>query len=251
MPGQTTFRFDAYLVGSGLRPEDPEKGATSDMCIPIFPAVDHPTGRAPFHPEPAFPFSNCYHWSGPDMWVNLKIKTGAFPREKGKFIWLPNGDAVTMQDVCGDDSAEMENNVARRQQDLAEGGFSPQEQTVPAAHVGLGTGPCNDVPSSVVVPDAPTTDDSSSTFSCRTGSIAGGNNWSDDGDAETDNLTQEDETACQPVVQIWLDIAGELKDGDIPDPMQFAQQYKALSSYVPCFSSIGRCAAHAAIVLVC
>ena len=91
------------------------------MCIPIFPAVHHPTGRAPFHIEPNFPFNTCYHWSGDDLWLDLYIKNGEFTREKGEFVQLSDSDIVTMMAVLGSDTADMMNNMAQRKQEVADG----------------------------------------------------------------------------------------------------------------------------------
>ncbi|OSC96774.1 hypothetical protein PYCCODRAFT_1249038 [Trametes coccinea BRFM310] len=61
-PTNLWFRFEVCLIGTTLRPEDPARGITSDMVIPIYPNVTHPSGRSPLYPEKAFPFPNCYHW---------------------------------------------------------------------------------------------------------------------------------------------------------------------------------------------
>ena len=94
------------------------------MCIPIFPAVDHPTGPAPLRPEPAFLFKKCYHWSGDDLWLYLYIKYGEFTHEKGEFIHLPGRDAMTMVEVLEDDTDKMEIDV-------------PTQQCTPASDEGL------------------------------------------------------------------------------------------------------------------
>ncbi|KAI0752802.1 hypothetical protein C8Q80DRAFT_1148291 [Daedaleopsis nitida] len=71
-------KYKVYLVGRGLRPADSSQCVTSDMSIPIFPCVEHPTGRTPIHPNVPFPFTNCYHWNGFDMERRILIKTRAY-----------------------------------------------------------------------------------------------------------------------------------------------------------------------------
>ena len=44
LPDFTTSQFQVNLIGLGLCPEDPEEGATSEMCLSIFPSIDHPSG---------------------------------------------------------------------------------------------------------------------------------------------------------------------------------------------------------------
>ena len=44
------------------------------MCTPIFPNTDHPAGRPPVHTEPPFPFTNCCHWFGPGMVLEVRVK---------------------------------------------------------------------------------------------------------------------------------------------------------------------------------
>ena len=43
------------------------------MCAPIFPNETHPTGRAPVHTQPVFPFPNCYHLA----FYNIKVRVCA------------------------------------------------------------------------------------------------------------------------------------------------------------------------------
>ena len=71
--------------------------------MPIFPATHHPTGRAPLRAHPEFPFSNCYHWLGEDMEMDVRIKDGSYPRERGTFTWLPDGQVLLMEDFRVDD----------------------------------------------------------------------------------------------------------------------------------------------------
>ncbi|KAL7277684.1 hypothetical protein ACG7TL_008616 [Trametes sanguinea] len=61
-PTNKWFRYRVGLIGATLCAEDPSRGITSDMAIPIYPNTSHPSGRTPVDPETPFPFPNCYHW---------------------------------------------------------------------------------------------------------------------------------------------------------------------------------------------
>ena len=56
--------------------------------------------------------------------------------------------------------------------------------------------------------------------------------WSDDEDIEIDPFALDDKRACAPVVQIWLDLAAQLQEDEIPNPMEFLRHYQALAAYV-------------------
>ncbi|KAJ2996754.1 hypothetical protein NUW54_g7204 [Trametes sanguinea] len=74
-PTDPWFRYRVSLIGTTLRPEDKEKGITSDMVIPILPNTFHPSGhRAPIRTHPTFPFDNCFHWVRNDMTVRIRRK---------------------------------------------------------------------------------------------------------------------------------------------------------------------------------
>ncbi|KAI9063910.1 hypothetical protein FKP32DRAFT_1570974, partial [Trametes sanguinea] len=80
IPNRPWYRFDVRSIAPCLRAEEPQKGLTSDMCIPIFPNSQHPNGRGPMHPEPEglFPYDNCYHWFQP---VETTVRIRARPEK--------------------------------------------------------------------------------------------------------------------------------------------------------------------------
>ena len=134
---------------------------------------------------------------------------------------------MTMVEVLEDDTDKMEIDVR------------PTQQYAPARNEGLQLEPMTTtVPqddSDVLNDDgeAPrvsspifSADDSSSFSSGRSMSLYG-SSWSEDEDTETDNFTSEDEKACQPVIQIWLDLTAHLKEDEIPNPLEFIEQHKA------------------------
>lgn len=64
-------------MGTGPRPEEPEKALTAEMFVPIFPNVDHPAGREPIRTKAPFPFPNCSQWA--EMSVKVRAKKGSYP----------------------------------------------------------------------------------------------------------------------------------------------------------------------------
>ena len=65
------------------------------MCVPIYPNETHPTGRAPVHTKPAFPFSNCYHWAFYDVDVRVRATQDGWNSEGG--VRLPPKDEISME----------------------------------------------------------------------------------------------------------------------------------------------------------
>ena len=113
-----TFVYEVCLVGPGPRKNG--EHITSDMCIPIFPATQHPAGRHPVHAQPAFPFSNCYHWFGPEMMFSLRVKTAQFPSESTAVIRLPHDQAMIMEEASSDDMDRWADFFARAREESAQ-----------------------------------------------------------------------------------------------------------------------------------
>ncbi|KAM5537842.1 hypothetical protein V8D89_008484 [Ganoderma adspersum] len=123
-PNRPWTRFAAYLVGPGLRAEDPENCFTADMCVPIFPNIAHPNGRAPVRTTPVFPFSNCSHWAYVD--VLLRVANGVFPSsDDPDVVRLPGGQQAIMDTfLTGDLTAAVQ---AKRERNAAWDGVMDAE----------------------------------------------------------------------------------------------------------------------------
>ncbi|KAL1937880.1 hypothetical protein VTO73DRAFT_12773 [Trametes versicolor] len=103
-PEDETFRYMAYLIGPGLRPENPKLCITPDMCIPIYPNTQHPVeDRETLRSDPPFPFGNCYHWFGPDMWLDLRIVNDGRDYSAETRTMLPPDQHVKMVGIQGRD----------------------------------------------------------------------------------------------------------------------------------------------------
>lgn len=60
MPDRPWHRSLIRFVGIGMPEDQPDQHITSNMCVPVYTASEHPAGREPLHPSRPFPFPNCY-----------------------------------------------------------------------------------------------------------------------------------------------------------------------------------------------
>lgn len=96
-PANPWCKYMVLLVGPDLRPANPADYLTPEMSTPIFPCTDHPSSRPSVRPEPSFPFTNCYHWSGCDMEKKVRVKTRDYTEyDEGKVTQLPGIEHVEM-----------------------------------------------------------------------------------------------------------------------------------------------------------
>lgn len=100
-PDKPWYRFRALPIGPHLPPPNEAKGYTSDMCIPIFPNMNHPTGRAPLPSERPFPYGNCYHWIDESVVIRVRARQEGF--DETNAIKIPARDEVLMSVAWGED----------------------------------------------------------------------------------------------------------------------------------------------------
>ena len=81
-------------IGPSLRAVDEKRGFESDMCVPIFPNETHPAGRPPVRPGSVFPYDNCYHWAGLKLDVRVRAREERFDNTRA--IRLPAGQKLDM-----------------------------------------------------------------------------------------------------------------------------------------------------------
>ncbi|TFK90257.1 hypothetical protein K466DRAFT_517451, partial [Polyporus arcularius HHB13444] len=106
-PQDPWCKYIVYLVGPGPRTDDPGRYSTPDMCIPIFPCVDHPTNRPPVQPSGPFPFSNCYHWTDLGMERRVRVATRAYTEyDEGTVAKLPGIQHIDMEDSFYNDLSQ-------------------------------------------------------------------------------------------------------------------------------------------------
>ncbi|KAI0800136.1 hypothetical protein C8Q74DRAFT_1344479 [Fomes fomentarius] len=106
LPDSPWCRFKIETIGTTLIPEDKTYGITSDMVVPIAPNLDHPTGRAPVHPQPFFPFSHCYHWVTNGMIVRVHTPEGGFEHDGA--ISLTNYEDFALNNAFSPDMAQLD-----------------------------------------------------------------------------------------------------------------------------------------------
>lgn len=249
-PDNATFKYAAHLIGPGLRPEDPERCLTSDMCIPIFPNTYHPAAdRESLEPRTGpFPFSNCYHWFGPDMIYDLRVwNDGKFYTEEQR-VSLPASQQVRLEHIRSRDVWRafdtMEAKNAATDADLPSPKADTQEEQDPAAvdescmvHSADSQPPPPPVDQQVdPSEDSPVIHgeviygsgyDSASSGSASSIEEANGE---DAVQADIFGLDFDENEDLLPIVNVWPDVGAQF-DEDIPNPMEFAKQYYEVVKY--------------------
>ncbi|RPD56397.1 hypothetical protein L226DRAFT_573935 [Lentinus tigrinus ALCF2SS1-7] len=223
------YSFDIHLIGPCLRPAHEEQCVTPDMCTPIYPNCNHPTGRAVIHTEPPFPFDNCYFWSG------LKMKIRVCPQEEG-FDWdvtthLPGREEELWRDyeVC-DGLAQA---AARARQ------LHPQPDPVPescaSADPALPTNPSAlqadpGTAASLYADDDTSSLHSDSSFAYSCSMIASTDVSSYDTMTEWRRLFTDPVKTPEfhPLCHLWGNIAADIKQDEIANPMEFLEERDAV-----------------------
>ncbi len=236
-PRNPDFKYNVYVVGPGLRPADEARCITEDMCVPIFPATDHPTGRAPVYPKPEFPFSNCYHWFGADTHLEVRIKQDIYDAKDDEIHVLLSGvGQVHMDDRNQEDIYRMIDSLARlKAQDTPTAPESPREPSIMDYPYDQGFEHDADLWDC----DQSTSDisnyglEDSFAPECHAPSAES----DDDTNLLTSNIDvfgmeRDSQRAMIPVVDCWLHLPAHIKDDEIPDPFAFVHECRALSECV-------------------
>ncbi|RPD56369.1 hypothetical protein L226DRAFT_538058 [Lentinus tigrinus ALCF2SS1-7] len=221
------YSFDMHLIGPCLRPVHDEQCVTADMCTPIYPNCDHPTGRAPVHTEPPFPFDNCYFWSG------LKMKIRVCPREEG-FDWdvtthMPGREKHVWRDyeVC---DGLMQTAAERARQHQPQPDPVPESRTSDLAPTHPSALQADDSAASPYVDDGTSSlySDSSSAYSCSI--IASTDVSSYDTMKEWRRLFMDPVASPEfhPLCHLWGNIASDIKQDEIANPMDFLEERDAV-----------------------
>ena len=231
------------MVGPGLRPANEALCITEDMCAPIFPNADHPTGRAPLVPKTPFPFSNCYHWFGEDTELEVRINSGTYEEQDGEqHAVLPGIQRAELEDYYQDDNNRvlaMRAQQAGSDHDRASSIHSQSECLLYQGSEGSHHG---DV-------------DNSSDFNCSFGDCSFEGSIASDAYSERENtaifgMNRDSGRAMIPVVDCWLDLRAHLKQDAIPDPFVFIRECRALSQYAS-LSSFLSFASHCLRIELC
>lgn len=249
-PDVKTFKYATYLIGPGLRPENPERCLTPDMCAPIYPNTFHPSGeREALKPRTPFPYSNCYHWFGGDMRFDIRIWNDDRTYTKEERVSLPPDQLVDLDDLHSDDvSRAFSARMARDDALRAEG--TPSEEGMPQEQGQADNSDPADSdkssPDAEDQEDVPSSPDSPIHY-CESvcGSDSGCSSLSYDPPSEGVNRSSEalaqadifgldfgEREELFPIVKVWDDVGAHFKDDDVPNPMEFAKQYDEIVRYV-------------------
>ena len=258
--------YGAYLVGKGLRPAKPRLGLSSEMCVPIQPnTADHPTRRPALRAKPDFPFSGCCVWSGADVELHVRIKGEVDSGDEGEdgrgedagvhSVYLAPSESIALHGMRGEDRARARAMVVA---------LEVEEEEKAAGRELL----ARDAQEAVATPPRSFTQDaaekhggnrssrsaSSSASSTASGSDSGhsGSTGSSDDTLSDDDASwcssedssergsvlsfysrlHDENPGCLPTIRVWSDLATHLTSEDIPDPLAFAEQYRAVTECV-------------------
>ncbi|OSC97595.1 hypothetical protein PYCCODRAFT_1461866 [Trametes coccinea BRFM310] len=227
-PSSETFKYATYLIGPGLRPPIPERLYNSEMCMPIYPATYHPQSDVlPLRSEPPFPFSNCYHWFGSDMEPDLRIiNDGRNYRDPARIV-LPAGEHVRMEGARSNDIIRILTARRAKAQESREGDPSatPCQRVSPPAPTPEMHDRCDEAKEGDSLYSC---DDDASRSSRSSVSIPDEANDSVEALNRMDIFGFLGRDDLIPIVKIWLDIGSQLKEEDVPNPMEFVEQYNEL-----------------------
>ncbi|KAI0740897.1 hypothetical protein C8Q76DRAFT_791281 [Earliella scabrosa] len=77
-PDSLWCRYSVEPVATVLRLNEPARGLTPDMVMPIFPNTRYSKGREPISPETQFPFRNCFFWIDSAMTVRIPVRPDGY-----------------------------------------------------------------------------------------------------------------------------------------------------------------------------
>ncbi len=245
-PDVKTFKYATYLIGPGLRPANPERCLTPDMCVPIYPNIFHPSGeREALKPRTPFPYNNWYHWFGSDMRFDIRIWNDDRTYTEEERVSLPPGQLVELDDLneedvwkslsarkARDDALRAEEVPLKTETDMPHEREQADDSDLvdsnsPSAHAAEQ----QDGPSE---PDSPinycesvcgsNSDYSSLSYDAppsegvnRSAEALAGENIFGLDFGEREELI--------PIVRVWADVGAHFKDNDVPNPIEFVKQY--------------------------
>lgn len=210
------------------------------MCVPIFPNTSHPRGRTPLRTEPVFPYDNCYHWIQFRTDVRVRARPEKFDERRA--IHLPSDEYVEMGCHWGEDAPRMIE--MRRQYRAATGWQDPDPQVSIESPCWQNTNTdwvCRGV-KPVATKREVLFNQYQASSSASTSSVDSGSSYSDShlSDESEDSVHAlmgifagpNQDVGVLPLVDLWLDLADNLKQEDIPDPLEFLKERDAVVRYV-------------------
>ncbi|OJT06559.1 hypothetical protein TRAPUB_2636 [Trametes pubescens] len=238
-PDKPWYRFDVLPIGPHLPPANATKGLTSDMCIPIYPNSNHPTGRAPIHPETPFPYGNCYHWLNNNIHILVRSRVDGF--DETNAVQISGKTEGFMGRTFSDDLLRAIKNreLSQHTHEVEKADDQQRDPTVKAHSAADGP---SDVRSRSSI-DVPQNEHPRVSASPQeegnvdAASISSG--WSNDsGQRPTTSLENimridpftgpDEDLDLVPLVDLWPDLAGNLKEEDIPSPLDLDREIETI-----------------------
>ncbi|KAL1937877.1 hypothetical protein VTO73DRAFT_12770 [Trametes versicolor] len=218
-PNKPWYRYDVSAIAPSLRAEDADEGYAADMCVPIFPNTSHRLGRTPVRTEPVFPYSNCYHWAEFKMELRVRARPEQFDEREATL--LPDAECEKLEGYLGEDILRL--GQLRRQYRAATGWQAP------AAQPGM--------PDYGKSFDHRPTSASASTSSVDSSSDYADSTLSDESENSVEAIMDifsgpNGDMGVIPLVDLWLDLAGNLKQEDIASPPEFLKERDAVVSII-------------------
>ncbi|KAL1945508.1 hypothetical protein VTO73DRAFT_2359 [Trametes versicolor] len=251
-PDKPWYRFRALPIGPHLPPPNEAKGYTSDMCIPIFPNLNHPTGRAPLPSERPFPYGNCYHWIDESFVIRVRARPEGF--DETNAIKIPARDEVLMSVAWGEDykrarairasrnptEASVHSDISHEDRDSLNTHPAPSSarncEDETGGRLEVTSGELRNVhPADPRKRSLDHSIDAASISSASSRSVRSEQGPSDSvGDIiRMDIFTgPDDDLDLVPLVDLWPDIANTLKEEDIPSPLELYEEIKTMQSII-------------------
>lgn len=230
-PNKPWYRYAVNVVAPSLREEDAGKRITAEMCSPIYPNTQHPAGREPLRPDKPFPYANCYHWSGVEMDIRVLARPEEF--DQNQAIALPLREYMRWDELQLEDALRMMSpegsviDVDVREDLSRPQAESPHDPTLPILDTALSS-------SASVGPSIPSAGDHQANVPMSTSSRSLSDSCdsrsvgSEDSESDLDSVDRimamgifsgpNQDLDLLPLCELWLDMAPQLKEEDIPDP---------------------------------
>ncbi|KAI0350643.1 hypothetical protein OH77DRAFT_1412785 [Trametes cingulata] len=221
-PNKPWYRYQVRPVAPSLRAEDLDEGITPDMCVAIFPNTGHPSGRPPVRTEPIFPYKNCYHWVDFDLDIRVRAKPELF--DESRAVRLPAMEHVELDCHFGQDMRRSMVLQKRRREELGLPSLPAPQVRRTRLRV-----PFHEHPNGFLGGYSPSdsTSESDGSSCCSTTPSDGSLPVHDEVDAlmAMDIFGGPDQdVAVLPLVDLWLDLADQMKEESIPCPLELIRE---------------------------
>ncbi|KAI0629493.1 hypothetical protein C8Q77DRAFT_1140662 [Trametes polyzona] len=123
LPTSQWFEFQVSPIGTTLHPEDPARGVTANMAIPISPNLHHPGGRAPVRTLTPFPFGNCYHWA--ENMLTVRVRRNFDLYDDSAAVRVSAAEHVRIDELLWSDSNRVDEYLEAKETE------APHARTVP------------------------------------------------------------------------------------------------------------------------